>query len=378
MKTARKSNYELMRIISMFLIVLSHVITHGRIIENTESYPGIREIFIFIKIITLVHVNSFVLLSGYFQCTEKFKQKKLWKIITEIIFYELVIMTVLIILKVIPFDKNMIIGELFPIELIFNSYWFMKYYIILYCLSPFINNAINSFTKKQFESCLLVLTLFTSLLPFLCGLNSINNNGYSIYHFIFLYLVGSYLRKYPIEDNYFGKRLSKNLLQLFFLLLMIFSILNNYILQKAGIALSGINYTLDIISYSIKTTGMLYNNPFVIIQSICYFYIFKNISISNKIINKLGNLVMGIYLIHDNHFLRMHLYQWLQIDNRIIYSYKFIVYALLISIFIFIASGLIEYIRQLLLKTLSLFKINYKIKQHYYNWFNSLYIHDNK
>ena len=58
MKTARKSNYELMRIISMFLIVLSHVITHGRIIENTESYPGIREIFIFIKIITLVHVKN--------------------------------------------------------------------------------------------------------------------------------------------------------------------------------------------------------------------------------------------------------------------------------------------------------------------------------
>lgn len=374
MEMRRKSNYELMRIISMFLIVLSHVITHGKIIENTQLSPGVREVFIILKIITLVHVNSFVLLSGYYQCTGTFKQKKLWKIITEIIFYELTIMIVLMLLKVIPFDKNIIIGELFPIELIFNSYWFMKYYIILYCISPFINSAINSFTKKQFGNCLLILTIFTSLLPFLCGLNSIYNNGFSIYQFIYLYLVGSYLRKYPIENNYIGRRLSKELLQLLLLLVMIFSTLSNYLLQKAGMALGGINYTMNIISTNIKTTGMLYNNPFVIIQSICYFYIFKNISISSKLINKLGSLVMGIYLIHDNHFLRMYLYKWLKIDNGMIYSYKFIIYAFLVSIFIYIVSTMIEYIRQYMFKKINSLKISLRIKQHYYNWFNNIYV----
>ena len=30
----RNSNYELMRIVSMFLIILYHVIIHGKVIEN--------------------------------------------------------------------------------------------------------------------------------------------------------------------------------------------------------------------------------------------------------------------------------------------------------------------------------------------------------
>ena len=378
MNMKRKSNFELMRITSMFLIVLSHVITHGKILENSQLLPGVREIIIILKIITLVHVNSFILLTGYYQCTGSFKQKKLWKIIIEIVFYELTIMITLMLLKVTPFIKDVIIRELFPIELIFNSYWFMKYYIILYCLSPFINNAINGFTKKQFGSCILLLTLFASLLPFLCGLNSINNNGFSIFQFIYLYLVGSYLRKYPIEKNYFGKRLSKDLLQLVLLLTMIFSILNNYLLQKAGIALGGINYTMNIISANIRITGMLYSNPFVIIQSICYFYIFKNISISSKIINKLGTLVTGVYLIHDNHFLRMYLYKWLRIENGVFFSYKSIVYVLLVSILVFIVSAIIEYIRQYIFKRINSLKISSKIKQHYYNWFNNLYIVNEK
>ena len=33
----RNSSYELMRIVSMFLIVLYHVILHGKMIENCEN-----------------------------------------------------------------------------------------------------------------------------------------------------------------------------------------------------------------------------------------------------------------------------------------------------------------------------------------------------
>lgn len=377
MEVKRNSNFELMRIVSMFLIVISHVIGHGKIIDNSFYAPGIKEIFTFLNIITLVHVNSFILVTGYYQSTSTFKQKKIWKLITEIIFYDIGILLLLMLFKVIPFDKNLIIKYILPIELIMNSYWFIKYYIILYFLSPYINTAINSFSKKQFRNLLLILTIISSILPFLCGLKAIGNNGYSLYQFIYMYLIGSYLRKYQLEDNYIGKRLSPNLMKLILTVILILSILANYLLQKAGNSLHGINFTLDIISDNIKTTTMLYNNPFVVVQSICYFYLFKMSSFNNKIINKLSNLTIGIYLIHDNQHLRPHLYKWLKIDNGYIYSYKFIIYAFLIAILIFLVSALIELIRQLIFNLISKLKISKKIRKKYYDWFNSLYIINN-
>ncbi len=377
METKRNSNFELMRIIAMFLIVFFHVITHGKTIENSIYAPGIKELFILLKIITLVHVNSFVLLSGYYQSTSTFKQKKIWKLILEVIFYDAGILLLFILLGVIPFDKNLVIEHLLPIELIMNSYWFIKYYIILYILSPYINTAINSFNKKLFRNLLLILTFFSSILPFLCGLRAIWNNGFSLYHFIYLYLIGSYLRKYPLEKSYLAKRLSPNLLQLSLIIIFILSVMGNYILLKAGTALQGINHTLDIVSENISNTTMIYNNPFVIIQSISFFYLFKKLTFTNKIINKISSLTIGIYLIHDNQYIRMYIYKWLKIDNGYIYSYKFIIYTIIIAILIFIASALIELIRQFIFKLLSQLKISKKISQKYYEWFNKIYINSN-
>ena len=76
----RNSSYELMRIVSMFLIVLYHVILHGKMIENCEN-AGLKILLELIKFFTLVHVNSFILVTGYFQINSKFNQKKLWSLI---------------------------------------------------------------------------------------------------------------------------------------------------------------------------------------------------------------------------------------------------------------------------------------------------------
>ena len=278
--------------------------------------------------------------------------------------------------NVIPTDKNMIISELFPIELIFNSYWFIKYYILLYCLSPFINNAISSFTQKKLRNLLIVLTIMSSILPFLCGLNSINNNGFSLYHFIYLYLIGAYIRKYPLKESYIGRVMSNSLWQLVLIIFMLLSVISNYVLLKSGTSLHGINNILDIISDNIQRTSMIYSNPFVIAQTISYFCLFETFKIKSKIINGISSLTIGIYLIHDNHFIRENIYKWFKIDNGIIYSYKFILYAIGITVIIFIISAFIEFIRKTIFHYISKTKISITIRNKYYEWFNSLCILD--
>ena len=73
MKNIKKSNFELMFLISMFLIVLCHIINHGQTLQHSNG-----TILLILKLlisITLVHVNSFILLTGYFQYNKHFKFK---------------------------------------------------------------------------------------------------------------------------------------------------------------------------------------------------------------------------------------------------------------------------------------------------------------
>ena len=60
----RQSNFELMRIVSMFMIVVWHFIMHSNLLARTS---GALNLFLnFIYIAFSVHVNSFILVNGYF------------------------------------------------------------------------------------------------------------------------------------------------------------------------------------------------------------------------------------------------------------------------------------------------------------------------
>ena len=74
----RDSNFELMRIISMFMIVVTHIIGHGYVVENCD---GLTETAVaLLKCLLYVHVNSFVLFTGYYQCKGKFKLQKIFSL----------------------------------------------------------------------------------------------------------------------------------------------------------------------------------------------------------------------------------------------------------------------------------------------------------
>ena len=369
-ENVRNSNYELMRIISMFLIILYHVIYHGQVLQNCHN-EGAKIILELLEFFTLVHVNSFVLLSGYFQSTSNFKQSKLWSILNASLFYRVIIMIIFIFLLGYSLDKLTIIKEAFPINI--NEYWFIKCYILLYCLSPFINKGLKNFDKRNFQKLLLVMFVIFSLLPLMTGRSFFENNGFSLYQFIYMYIIGAYLRRYPLDKNYIFKVMSKRMYQLVLIFVFFGSLFLNYIFSKYTLSITGINSILDELSSYITEASILYNNPFVVIQTIAYFAFFATLSINSKIINKIATLTIGVYLIHDNNFLRGFIYNALKINNGPIYSYKFIIYVIIITIVIYICCLIIEWLRQLLFKFVYNLKISYKIREKHYNFINSIH-----
>ena len=94
-----------------------------------------------------------------------------------------------------------------------------------------------------------------------------------------------------------------------------------------------------------------------------YLLLFETFSFKNKIVNKIGTLVFGVYLVHENNFLYNSLYQHLPFGiNGIIYSKKIIICIFLIPMLIFIISAIIEFLRQKLFDLCSY--ICKKIKRH--------------
>ncbi len=325
-----------------------------------------------LELITIVHVNSFVLITGYFQSKLKFKQSKLWTLINSSIFYKIIIIGILTCLGYITLSKVDFLKELFVLNI--NQYWFVKVYLFLYCLSPFLNRLIDNLDKKYYQKFLLVLFFLFSIIPYFTGNQAFDNNGYTLYNFIFLYFIGGYLRRYPISKSYFFKRCSKNLLRLILFLIFSFCVIINYLIFNTSINLLNVNSVIGEIANNFTTMTIMYSNPIVIIQSVAFFLLFETFNIKSKLINNISKLTLGIYMIHDNSYLRKVLFEVTGISSSIIDSYMFVFYVILVAVLIFVVCAIIEFIRQKIFLFIYKRKISVRIRDKYYNWLHSLKI----
>ena len=140
--TKRVSNFELLRIIAIFIIILHHYCVHGQqwyettcinsVITQTLGYFG------------KIGVALFVLITGYFNCEKNFNLKRLVLLVAETVFYSQLIYWSLYFLSPESVANFKLKYVYFPI--FHGTYWFISYYFILYLFSPVLNAAIKNFS----------------------------------------------------------------------------------------------------------------------------------------------------------------------------------------------------------------------------------------
>ena len=365
----RESKYELMRIVSMVFIVLWHIIGHGKILENCQN-PLINNIFGLLKYIIIVHVNSFVILLGYFQCNSKFKLSKVILLVFQTIFYSVGLLFILYsigMVKDIYFSN--IMNVLFPFSNV--DYWFISSYLITYILSDYINIFIEKLNHIQYKKLIILCFVIFSIIPFITGMRFVHNDGFNFFHFIFLYMLGAYLRKYPLKDNYIFKKFSVNGYRL--LLIFIFFLCATYNFFLINFATNNLynGQILSHISNVLLYSSGSYSSPIVIIQTVCYFEFFKTLNIKSKLINFLSGFVFGIYLFHENAYIKPFLYKLLRIDTGIYYGRKILIKVPIALLIIIVVGFLIELFRKILCKLLHKTNIYKKVSGMFYNYINS-------
>lgn len=178
----RLGNIELLRILSMLLIVCNHFEGHALAIQGFEWGAAHLYSNWLIRGIGYIGVNLYVLISAYFLCQSSFKAKKLLKLLIEVWFYSMIIYGLFVGTGQVSFSFMGFFKSFLPT--LCSQYWFITCYVVLYALSPFFNKLIVALSEKQV---LLRFVGFLLLVFCVIPISSFLVNGYIMEEHVALY-----------------------------------------------------------------------------------------------------------------------------------------------------------------------------------------------
>ena len=252
----RKSNMELLRIVAMLLIVVHHLVINGIDYSSAiEIAPNsllcvLGAIF---EPICIIGVNLFFLLSGYFQI--KFTWKKWIRIVLELYAYMFIIQTFGVIIGYSQLNLETIKAIIWPLD----SYWFLRVYLFLMVVSPFLNMIVYQLSNQSAKYFVIIFAVFVCGYAFLKNDGHIGvNRGYSFLFACCLYLLGAAISKGLLLQQSCKSRKWFGCWGIVVICNILFTEIALVVL-KSG-----------------KLAGVLqvYNSPFVLIESVCFFMIF--------------------------------------------------------------------------------------------------------
>lgn len=271
----RLSNFELLRIFSMFCIVLMH--TSVAVFANGGSQFNVY-LCVAVNSICNIGVACFILISGYFGI--KFIPEKLMALELKIIFF-----SVLSMLLIAAVTKNIgiktVVFSFFPT--VTRKYWFFSCYIVLSLLSPFLNKACEQLTKRSFQQLLLTLLIVFSLCPTLFRRELMQDSGKGLANMIMIYLIGRYLK---LHGEKIKKWSTKRLASAATLTLMT-------------------EFGLNCVETHVRGGGASVAVPFardcsifIICFAVLVFLIFRRLEFFSATINLVAESVFAIYLLN--------------------------------------------------------------------------------
>ena len=331
----RNSSIELLRIISMLMIVFHHFARHGefQFWDYELSVPKLWYNFIIMG--GKIGVNIFVLISGYFLINNNgnlFNFNRIKKTWDQVCFYSVGFEVFFILLYFVVKDRldlSNLIDSFFPVTT--SQWWFVSTYFALYLIHPFINKLLLSLDKKTYEYVILITAFCWCVIP------TFANSGYesnSLLWFIFIYSLSGYIKLYGLNSKLKNYHYA--------IAALIFSALTYF----SSIAISFLG--LRITDFKLGSTYFYDTQSlFVLIISLCIFMTFATTQIRNvKFINVVASATFGVYLIHENHYLRNILWQTVFKNSSYQNSIMIIPVSIIAVFLVYAVCTIIELIRQ--------------------------------
>ena len=333
--TKRQSNFELLRIFAMIMIILGHIQYHGSQQLLTGDSGYFTQPIIYLRLLVFeigeplgnIGNGLFLAISGYFMSSNDHIDtgKIAKKLLLQLGFAAVILIIVYSVWAAFSSSETLSL-EAATISYFNSSWWFIGYYFLVIILAKvFLNRFIGKLTQTQFKGLLLTVLAVSQFTWTGKLLESLATGLRVLAIGVFFFLMGGYIARYNPFQN-----------------------LKGYTFILAIAATYGIRFlsAYNIVSHSIdafiKSNSQARFIPSVqghsnyeitnVIFVICLFELFRRWYISyNAFINFMGKSTLMIYLIHDNTFYRsiFRSDSWMEVlsESSLLYCLKWLKWA---------------------------------------------------
>ena len=303
-KKVRDSGIELLRLVCIFLIIAHHYYRWGGYPDFTWESICFKEYSLqCLALFGSIACSVFILISGYFTVQKKAPNiveyyRRAVPLAVEMTFYIILALVLALTFDWIKIGRALTIQSLFPI---FWGNWFIVYYLLLFAVTPFLNEYLLSLNRNTFLKLIIGLMVLWCVIPtflvFMYRVGWVKFIGWdysNVDFFAIMYMVGAFIKLHGHTFKSYA-----NGWNLFIAILAsIFIIISCALFDYASVVTQN-NLYIDKARYFHKP----YTIPAVIL-AVSLFLFFKNLHFKSRFINWMATSIVAVYIIHDNEIMR--------------------------------------------------------------------------
>ena len=302
----RNYGIDCLRIVSMLMVLSLHMAGHGGILAAASPNSVNYQLAWLLELLSYGAVNCYVLVSGYVGVNATFRYYKIFYVWLQVFFYSAAIAVVFQCASPPTVDAKELVSYCFPV--LSGKYWYFTSYFVLLFMMPLFNTAIRHMTKRQAKALVCSIVILFSLLPSVLRFNFLdmpvgytdyigNRNGYCVWWFLLLYVVGGCIAKFGLLQ-----RMKQGAL---------LAVYAGCVLLSWGFKVwgehSGLPFFQDMISPNLLVS---YTSPTVLLASIALLALFAKANPvsdrARRVIGFFAPVSFGVYLIHDHPLVRKY------------------------------------------------------------------------
>lgn len=199
---------DLLRIVSMFMILILHVLGQGGILAATSPTDSAAHYNVawLLEICAYCAVNCYALISGYVGIKSKFKFTNIIFLWLQVAFYTVSITLIFSFVKPEAVTAQQYWAAFFPVMK--RAYWYFSAYFCMFFFIPVLNFLVNNMKKRELRLTVIFIVVLFSVFYTVARTGYFGNavddlfvtaKGYSPLWLALLYLVGAYISKHRAD-----------------------------------------------------------------------------------------------------------------------------------------------------------------------------------
>ena len=234
--------------------------------------------------------DIFVMLAGYFLAASSgIKLSRLLNLWLRMFFWSVFIYGVFAASGLEAFSFGVMLKNAMPVTQ--YLWWFASTYFVMYIVHPYLNKLLHNLSKEEYRNFLILFTVYHILVQTTPMKHFL---GSKLSNFLYLYSLAGYIR--------LRADIPKNAKFIFYgTAIVLVTLVFISVVDACGVKFPHIRPYTKFFPAVMKISAL--------IVSLCWIIGFSSLNIPhNKFINILASATFGVYLIHDNNFVRPFLW----------------------------------------------------------------------